>query len=222
MIKSPLEYIFDFLESSMCNICGQDGWQLCYGCFQSAVLVDDIRCYMCNKLTKNPGICKSCPSRLRRVWWLGRYKSSLKDLLWHMKYDRRRSVARTFGHYLSDSLPYISEETVVTSVPTAHSRVRVRGFDQAALVARVFARQRSLVYQPLLERTNTVDLIGKSRQHRIKLMADSMQLLRPTSVKDRQILLIDDVLTTGASVEVAATLLRKYGAKHIDAAVVAH
>lgn len=143
-------------------------------------------------------------------------------MLWHMKFDRRRSVARIFGHCLADNLPYITEETVVTSIPTAHTRVRVRGFDQAALIARVFARQRNLAYQPLLERTNTADLIGESRQRRIKLMADSMQPLNPSPIKGKQILLIDDVLTTGASVEAAATLLRSHGAKHVDAAVIAH
>lgn len=222
MIKNPFEYLLDLLESPTCAICSMPGERLCTGCLHGQLIDKDKRCYICNKLSDKHGVCDSCPSRLRRVWWLGRYKEPLKDMIWQMKFQRQRDTARLFGAYLADVLPYIPEETVVTSLPTAPERIRRRGFDQAALIARVFTQKRQLTYRPLLERTNKVDLIGKSRQERIRLMGASMAYTAAEPLSGVTILLVDDVLTTGASMEAAASLLRENGARHIDAAVVAH
>lgn len=222
MIKNPIEYLFDLLETPACIICSKTGKCLCAGCFHSQILEKDTRCYICNKLTNTPGVCRLCPSRLRRVQWLGRYQGVLKDLIWQMKFERQRAHARLFGDYLDEALPYVAEGTLVTAMPTASDRIRRRSFDQAALIARVFARYRKLSYQSLLERTSQVDLIGKSRSERIRLMRSSLRLSASALLQGKTVLIIDDVLTTGASLEAAAQLLRTNGAKHVDAAVVAH
>jgi ComF family protein len=155
------------------------------------------------------------------VWWLGNYNDILKTLIHDMKFQRKRAYAREFGTILAQALPYLHESTVVVSVPTASTRIRRRGYDQAALIAQSFARTRNLRYQNALVRTSQVDLIGKDRSSRLKQMASATELRIQASFKGQSILLIDDVLTTGASIEAAARLLRKNGAQHVDAAVVA-
>jgi len=154
------------------------------------------------------------------VLWLGSYRSTLKDLVWNLKYQRQRSTGRVLGEYLANALPYLPEDTLVVPLPTASSRVRKRGYDQAKVLAHSFAKARKLPYRDVLVRKDQKELIGKRRSDRIKLMEDSFAIKPKANLSDKTILLIDDVLTTGASLESAAKVLRKNGAKHVDAAVI--
>jgi ComF family protein len=144
-----------------------------------------------------------------------------KKLIHELKFQRRRAYGREFGVLMAETLPFLPEDTLVISVPTASKRIRVRGYDQAALIARAFAAERNLTYINALIRTSQVDQIGKDRASRIKQMRSSIGINTTYPLKGRTVLLVDDVLTTGASVEASARLLRASGAKHVDAVVVA-
>lgn len=179
------------------------------------------RCYICNKLTKQNRTCKSCNSKLRRVWWLGGYDETFKKLIVNLKYHRKRHVARLLGKYLAEKLPYFPAETIVSFIPTASTRVRRRGYDQAEIIARSLAKELGLNFKSLLYRTDQIELIGKSRRERQKLTQNAIKLRKNQKFDYATIILIDDVLTTGSSLESAAKILRKAGASHVDAAVIA-
>jgi ComF family protein len=168
-------------------------------------------------------VCISCRprSRLRRVWSLGVYEAELKSMIWSVKYKRSRSTARLLARYLVDQVPYLPNDTLVVPIPTATSRVRMRGFDQAVILAKTFAARRKLQYSAFLWRTSQAQQIGKRRLERMKQMENSLTLASKSAIEGKSILLIDDVLTTGATLETAAALLRGNGAKHVDAAVIA-
>ena len=139
-----------------------------------------------------------------------------------LKFQRKRMLARQFGQYLSELLPHLDEDTIVVPVPTAARRIRRRGFDQAVVLARSFACRRGLPYLEVFARTSSVDQIGKRRTQRITQMEHSFALAASeVQIKGKTILLVDDVLTTGATLEAAARLLRKHGAAHVDAVVIA-
>ncbi len=222
MFKSPLESALSLLTIENCLICNAAGEQLCEGCFAASFDTLESRCYICNKLTAQNRVCKSCKSRsrLRRVWWLSGYSGVYKDLVWQVKYQRKRATARLLGRYLADTLPFLPPETLVVPLSTATSRIRRRGYDQAVMMAAAFARARDLSVVPALIRTDQKELIGMRRNDRLKAMEDSLALKSGVDLKNKSILLIDDVLTTGASLEAAAKLLRKNGAAHVDAAVI--
>ncbi len=223
MIISPLERLTNLITISICHICGAEAEMLCSDCRDKTFPELDSRCYKCNKITSQNVCCQSCRSgsRLRRVWWLGQYRSEIKNLVRDMKFKRRRSYAREFGVVLAETVPFLPKNTLVVPIPTASGRVRKRGFDQAKLIAKVFAKNRSLPYADILIRTSQADQIGKRRNERIAQMKHSFGVVRPGCLLGVSVLLIDDVLTTGATVEAAAALVRKHGARHVDVAVVA-
>lgn len=219
---SPLESLVSLLTPPDCAICKVEGAMLCVSCQQTIYAALENRCYLCNKMTKQHRVCQGCSSRsgLRRVWWLDSYSEITKQLVKEMKFHRKRAIARMFGNMLAEALPYLSDDTIVVPVPTANNRVRQRGFDQAVVLARQFASQRGLSYCPALRRLHRGDQIGKSRIERYQQMEHSFVMAEPLPPK-ATILLVDDVLTTGATLESAARLLRRSGAMHVDACVIA-
>jgi ComF family protein len=110
--------------------------------------------------------------------------------------------------------------TVVTHVPTATSRVRRRGYDQAELLARQLAQDLKLPYASLLIRDGQSRQVGATRQARLAQLTHAFRIPKhfPQNVS---ILLVDDVVTTGATIETAARILRAAGAKSVSAAVFA-
>ena len=145
----------------------------------------------------------------------------MKDLIYQVKLGRDRLLARQLGQYMAELLPYLSDDVLVCPVPTAATRVRRRGFDQAELLARAVARVKSLPYRPCLVRQGNFDQIGKRRSERFKQMQSSFAVRPGVDLAGRTFLLVDDVLTTGATLEAAATTLRASGTRHVDTLVVA-
>lgn len=214
------------LAPHQCIICYRDGEVLCQSCRAAECEPPISRCYMCNKLTVDFRLCKShrAQSRLSRVWWTGQYDGWLKQLIWDMKLRRARDAGRSLGRLLSEQLPYLKEDTLVVPVPTASSRIRRRGFDQASIIARSFAGSRGLKYSPFLRRHGQQSQHGKRRLERLKNMHSTFSLTNSGArqLPGTTVLLIDDVLTTGATLESAARVLKEHGATRVYAAVIAH
>lgn len=222
MFINPIEFLINQLTISICHICNDEADMLCQACKEKTFPELESRCYKCNKITPSNGVCTSCrsSSKLRRVWWLSAYSGAVKELVRVTKYGRKRQYARIFGQIFNETLPYLPEETVVVPIPTASARVRRRGFDQAEVIARSFAKQRGLVIKNALKRTSQVDQVGKRRSERIKQMKNSLSLVGGSNLTGKTVLLIDDVITTGATIEAAAEVLRNNGVLHVDGVVI--
>jgi predicted amidophosphoribosyltransferase len=108
---------------------------------------------------------------------------------------------------------------LITHVPTAAKRIRQRGYDQAALIARRLAHHTDQPYAPLLERVGGQRQLGKGRQTRRQQLTGAYYLLQSArrTKKDTPIILLDDVLTTGSTLESAATTLYEAGYDNIYA-----
>lgn len=119
-----------------------------------------------------------------------------------------------------ENLPYLNRETVVTHIPTATSRVRRRGYDPAELIARALAKESGLKHKTMLLRVTQTRQVGAKRNKRIMQMEYAFKpaLEVPSSVP---VLLVDDLTTTGATLESAAKCLKTAGAKTVNAAVFA-
>ena len=148
------------------------------------------------------------------------YEGQLRELIGLLKYKRAREVGRQLGVGLAAKLPYLDAETLVVPVPTAPKRVRRRGYDQAQILARSLAAEKNLSVVNVLIRTTQDDQIGKRRNERLVQMNKAFEV-KKNNLAGKTVLLVDDVLTTGATLESAARLLRQNGAVHVDAVVVA-
>lgn len=134
-----------------------------------------------------------------------------------LKYRRQRAVAATFGGLLAAHYPF-GDDALLVPVPLHRSRLRARGFNQALLLARALGRRRGLrVASRALARVRATSAQpGLGAAERRRNLRDAFVVHRPDAVRDRTIVLVDDVLTTGATADSCARALRAAGAVRVD------
>lgn len=111
--------------------------------------------------------------------------------------------------------------TVVCPVPTAPGRVRRRGYDQSDIIARRLAKRLKSSHKPLLGRLTGTRQVGSTKRQRRVNMKSAFYIKNSLHVKNNKVMLIDDVLTTGATLEAAAKILLDNGAQRVCAATFA-
>ena len=181
------------------------------------------RCFRCMKQTVDFRVCASCrPSvGMGHVWAMYPYQGYAKKLVKEFKFNAKRDAAKDIAGYLGHVVPHLPKDTIVVAVPTVPARVRSRGYDHATLLAKAFAARQSLLYLPALQRLNKHRQLGASRTERFAHMKDAFAVINPKNIQGADILLVDDVITTGATLSSAAKALRAAGARRVDAVVFA-
>jgi len=183
------------------------------------------RCVSCGARDWSP--CPQCVARFetaapiavdgaRTASALVEFDGPARDLILALKYGGARSLAPWFaGALLADLAPDID---LITWAPTTRRRRRVRGYDQAELIACALGSVAGIRSRALLRRVdNSAAQTGRSAASRH--LRPEFRLARP--VESLRIALIDDVVTTGATIESAGLCLLGGGAKSVDALVLA-
>ena len=134
-----------------------------------------------------------------------------------LKYGRRRMVADALGGLLAERYPFGSD-VVLVPVPLHVRRLRARGFNQAILLAGALGRRRALpVAGRALARTRaTAAQPGLGAEERHQNLRDAFIVRRAGAVSGRHVVLIDDVLTTGATADACSRVLLAAGAARVD------
>lgn len=218
-----IEQLFSILAPYNCISCGREGALLCAWCLPDAFTPLPERCYRCHALSRDCKVCNKCRklAPIGHVWVSVEYEGCAKQLVTSYKFARAKDVAELLAARLHETVPFLPEDTVVTFIPTATSRVRERGYDHAEVIAREFAAQRKLACLPLLHRMGQTRQVGSKRSQRIAQLAGAFRPRNVEHIKGAKILLIDDIVTTGASLAAASKVLKSAGAKSIDAAIFA-
>lgn len=172
------------------------------------------RCYKCLQPSLGGLICKTCISPLTSVQSAAEYAGHTKDLLWMLKSSGAQAAAPPMAKIMES---YVSKGTLLVPVPTATSRVRQRGYDQSVVLCQALARKTGNPYAKALLRKGHTHQVGASRQQRLSQLSDAYTVIRPKRIRGLRILLIDDVITTGATLESVAAALLTAGATRVDA-----
>jgi ComF family protein len=219
-----IEPIIALLAPHTCIGCATEGSLVCDWCREAAIQPLPSRCYRCHSLTQDSATCKKCrhKSDLAHVWVRTEYTGLAKLLVQKLKFERARAGAEVIARFMDEALPYSSANTIITFAPTATSRRRIRGYDQAELIARELARRRKLPFKTLLHRRGHSRQVGSDKLTRQTQLKDAFY---PSFVgmlpKGCTVLIIDDIVTSGATLESAARFLKKQGAKIVCGAVFA-
>jgi ComF family protein len=170
--------------------------------------------------------CEAAPRAFARARAACLYDDHSRELILQLKHADRPELGRLFARWLSRAAqPLLAEADVVVPVPLHPRRLFTRRYNQAAEIARPLARMARARYLPdaLRRRRATASQGGKSgrgRRVNVKGAFEATEAGR-RRVAGRRVLLIDDVLTTGATAEACAKALLQAGALAVDLAVVA-
>ena len=218
-----LEKALAFMAPHECLSCQREGALVCIMCSEDVFEELPDRCYRCLALTKDSAVCAKChrASALKHVWVTTEYGGVSKRLVKLLKFERAKAACEPIATHITATLPYLLPKTIVVHIPTASSRQRARGYDQSELIAKLVAQQKGVRHESLLARLGQDRQVGATRKQRYEQAASMFRARKPEIIRGAHILLIDDILTTGASLESASRVLKEAGAKQIDAVVFA-
>jgi ComF family protein len=213
------EKLVALLFPARCVSCHRIGASLCLACSSTLHPITTLTCYRCGyPLPAGDSLCPNCPSpplsttRTQSVFW---HEGAIREAIHALKYNRRRDVAIPLAKYLASNLPDHSMIDIVTAVPLHVSRQRERGYNQAELLARRVALLTRLPYATVLSRTRaTAQQVGLDRSQRRTNVANAFTA-DASHVRGKIVLLIDDVSTTGATLDACASALFQAGARAV-------
>lgn len=218
-----IQTLLDIIAPESCLECGTEGLIWCEWCrLQHDPLPS--RCFNCHAQTDNCATCAKCWSKygLGSVYVFGEYKELNKQLITSLKFECKRHTAVVLSHVLLDLLPYFDEVPTLVYIPSVLSHVRQRGFDHTALITKHLAKLGQIPQANLLARTNNVSQVGASKQKRKEQIKDAFRLRLSAKKLPKHVILVDDVVTTGATLSEASKVLKKAGVKRVDAIVFAY
>jgi ComF family protein len=219
-----LDRLLALFAPHSCKACGQLGPGLCDECAIAFTDEPPTQCLLCSSPVEDDNLCRECrtSSPFDRAFVVGESAKVLKKLIYDFKFRSERGNVVSLSNLLDDIVPILPDGTVIVPIPTISAHIRQRGFGHAELIARTFARRRHLPYARLLRRENNVVMHGLKAKARHAAAETTFALNKSSRHKlPREILLIDDIFTTGATASTAARLLKDAGVKIINFAVIA-
>jgi len=225
MIRGVFSGLLDLVYPPFCVVCGEAGEDhLCAKCVEKIDLIGKQHCRTCGMPTEHFR-CTDCEVReytFENAASAGVYDGVLRKAIHSLKYDRRAMLAGPLADLMARCYPdtYLSGRVdVVVPVPIHSSRLVERGFNQARELAEGFARKVRLpVADGALVKTrrtrHQVDLPQDERYVNVKGV---FFVKRPAQIAGKRVLLIDDVFTTGSTLNESAQALRDAGAASVCA-----
>lgn len=206
---------------------------LCEACAARAARIEAPFCQVCSEpfrgAMSGPFTCANCAEReFRFACAVTRYRSEgvVRDFIHRFKYFRefrlRHPLAAWAAEALEDGRMRETGVDALVPVPLFRAREREREFNQAAEIARLVGRRAGLRVSDCLERTrNTTSQVAYDRKKRMENLRNAFRMRHGREVRGLRLVLVDDVLTTGSTLDECASVLLKAGAASVRAITVA-
>ncbi len=237
-VRKPLlervkDHLVETIYPARCMACPSETitpMGLCGSCWGETHFFEGAVCHYCGvsvPTAADPSekvVCDSC-HRHPPGWDMGRsaiaYEGRGRQIAMAFKHADRLDMARTLAAWMTQAgSDILSPDMLVVPVPLHWSRLLRRRYNQAAVLAQHVADTSGADYAPELvkRRYATPSLQGKTRGERHDVLSNAMTVLpaNVSSVTDRSVLLVDDVLTTGATLSACTEVCRKAGAANVS------
>lgn len=210
----------DWIYPPVCCTCGEIGKLLCDSCYSQITFIQSPDCVYCGEPIKSGNICTRCKQQLphfSKLRSLGYYSGPLRDAIVSLKYHRNIGLGSFFAPALCEII--VKERwnvDLITAIPLSENRKKERGYNQAEILAKPIAGRMNLPYSEKSVQRNkhTSSQVGLTVKERQLNMKDVFKA-DPQFVKDKSILLIDDVATTGATMDACAKALLDAGCRQV-------
>jgi ComF family protein len=229
-VAQVLAPVIDLIYPPRCPLCGealaaQQG--LCVGCWSELAIPGEPACARCQRpfghAAATPdticGPCLAAPPLHDGIAAATLYNDPSRRLVLAFKHGRRIALAPLLARLMAPRLPEMDAAWLVVPVPLHRARLWRRGFNQAALLAREIARSRgaTLVVDGLERRKPTPVLGGLGRKARARALSGALVVnpARKATIEGAPVVLVDDVLTSGATSNACVAALKRAGAAKV-------
>jgi ComF family protein len=220
VLAEAWRYLTEAAFPARCIGCQRRGVALCAECRDDLPYLPGGVCRRCALPATAGGVCKGCrrlTSSINAVHAPFSYQAAARTAVLTLKFRTGRYLVPLMGELLRDELerrPLHVE--VVAPVPLSAWRRRVRGFNQAALLAEAVAPAlRAELMPEVISRRERAAQSTLGAADRLRNLAGAFSCRQPTAIRGKHVLLVDDVVTTGATVSACADTLAEAGARRI-------
>ena len=218
-MKQVLKFIVELIFPTICEGCGDVGSYLCERCISKLIIFkENQECHVCKKQVSKGFVHTNCREKtsLDGVFVVADYSKFIEDYIGDIKYEFYFSMIDDLvkvmieGLYRSRLFNDIFEESVFTYVPISKKRKRWRGFNQAELMANRLSEHFGSDCMRLLNRIkDTKSQVGLSRTERLENL-DEAFACNEVNEFTQNIILVDDIMTSGATLEECAKVLKSF------------
>jgi ComF family protein len=225
-----LQQALDLLFPPHCAACQRSGTILCPTCLAAMRPLSPPYCTHCNTPLDASSVCKNCqyaPLRLSGLRVVSKYEGTLRASIHALKYAGNRRVAEPLGSLLAQAYSRYGLRTdMIVPVPLHRERIQQRGYNQAFLLAQACSRHTNIPLNSSLimrirSTASQVHLGMRERQSNVAGAFSCPPTITRGALRGHSILLIDDVCTTGATLEACAAPLFAAGAQAVWGLVIA-
>ena len=226
-ISEKIEGFFSkyfFNKSWRCNVCGKEifsGEYFCKECEDKLHFIKGNICDHCGRTLINAqDYCSTCKENLLSID-KGRsifdYKEAVIPLIHKFKFGNKGYLAKVFSEYMYGIyLKNRFDAHFITYVPMTKRAERARGYNQSKLLAEELSKLLNLQVCDCVEKVkDTPKQEGLNRKERLKNLVDAFRITERKTVKGKNVLLVDDVSTTGSTAEAIAERLKRAGASKV-------
>jgi competence protein ComFC len=202
----------NFFFPAYCLSCGDLNTWLCFKC-QKKIISNEIQCFICKKNNKDASLCPWCKYisgergrnfQIEAIYRYSNYQNlKLKNLIWAFKYSNLTDASFLLAHFLTQSLINLKNvwpinNSLLTCIPVNLKHKNTRGYNQARLLSLITADNLNIKFLDSL-------VMNKKREFRVI----------NNNIANKNIILIDDVITSGETINQASIALKAQGAKKI-------
>lgn len=227
ILRTYFDDLLSLLFPNLCCGCGTSLYagesQICSSCLYQLPYTDH-HLHQENKVARQFWGRIPCHAAMAMLFF--RKGGNVQQLIHHLKYSNRPELGVKLGQLLGERLllsPYFKDIDLLVPVPLHIKRERQRGYNQSAAIAQGIAKilQLPLSSSHLLRKAPTDSQTRKGRYLRFENMSKAFEVNNAEALKGKHILLIDDVLTTGATLEACGSALLQCGVDKVRFATLA-
>lgn len=220
------ENLINLFFPEKCVICSKQGAFLCPNCFAKLTLIETQTCPRCNRISTKGRLCPRCRPKVALsgvVSWSYFKDQNIKDLIHAYKYEKLSAMAPLLAEQLINLINKNQLKfDLIAFVPLSRKRLAWRGFNQAELLAlEISTKTGKAVVTNLKKNNDTKTQVGLAKKQREKNLSSAFELSNGEKLVGKRILLVDDVITTGTTLNEVAKVLRRAGAREVWAIVLA-
>lgn len=222
-----LNFLLTFIYPKACMSCNtllnyNTKIELCDNCAKDFNPYRGNRCITCDRPIDNTGECSICKSEkiyFEKGYCVYPYAGAVRNTILNFKFKNMALYYTYLGSKMTEYyFEYIMESyDYITAVPIHKKKLKIRGYNQAELLAEYISEQINIPYCTVLKRTvNTKPQNALNKKERVVNIKNAFSLIDNINIKNKSILIVDDIFTTGTTINECCKVLKKAGAFKVD------